>query len=373
MSHISNTASALEDMLKAEANSLQAEKPNLKRHQVLDEVAKRHGRTNWTLLMKQVRSGEFKDGRIAPFEAVSSAAPFPEHVYKPILVKQALKAVIHEQAAAIDRLETALAQFYYGKANREQPMVIYLGGHKDSGTEVITKTLAEAMFGDNKALLHIDCGQTGREKDLVSEMLGMSSGFVSGKRGALAEFVERNPAGGIIVLDEFDCATHDICSVIADAAVDGTVVDRYDGRKHSLLNHLIVIVSSADNNRLDRVIANIQDKRTQRQALRDALTTRLPSRLVAAINEVVVTKPTAIGNEAVVRVARSHGLEIAAGCVSADAVKEFAKREHREVLAWVERSIGGELECAAVDGAKTVRIETIERDGQTSITVIPLV
>ena len=107
----------------------------------------------------------------------------------------------------------------------------------------MSKALAEAVFGDEKALIRVDMSEY-MEKHSVSKMIGSPPGYVGFEEGGqLSEQVRRNPYS-VVLFDEIEKAHVDIFNVLLQVLDDGHITDA-QGRKVDFKNTIIIMTSNA--------------------------------------------------------------------------------------------------------------------------------
>src|SRR6185436_19469336 len=92
------------------------------------------------------------------------------------------------------------------------------------GKTELAKALAEAVFGDEDALLRIDMTEY-MERHAVARLIGAPPGYVGyDEGGQLTERVRRKPYS-VILLDEFEKAHPDVQNVLLQVLDDGRLTD----------------------------------------------------------------------------------------------------------------------------------------------------
>lgn len=126
--------------------------------------------------------------------------------------------------------------------NRPIGSFLFLGPTGVGKTE-LSKALAEAIFGDENAMIRVDMTEY-MEKHSVSRMIGSPPGYVGyDEGGQLSEKVRRNPYS-VILFDEIEKAHPDIFNILLQILDDGHVTDA-QGRKVSFKNTIIIMTSNA--------------------------------------------------------------------------------------------------------------------------------
>ena len=116
------------------------------------------------------------------------------------------------------------------------------------GKTELSKALAEAVFGDEKALIRVDMSEY-MEKHSVSKMIGSPPGYVGfDEGGQLSETVRKNPYS-VILFDEIEKAHPDVFNILLQVLDDGHITDSH-GRKTDFKNTIIIMTSNAGAQRI---------------------------------------------------------------------------------------------------------------------------
>ena len=126
--------------------------------------------------------------------------------------------------------------------NRPIGSFLFLGPTGVGKTE-LSKALAEALFGNEDALIRVDMSEY-MEKHSVSKMIGSPPGYVGHDDGGqLSEKVRRNPYS-VILFDEIEKAHPDVFNILLQVLDDGHITDS-QGRKVDFKNTVIIMTSNA--------------------------------------------------------------------------------------------------------------------------------
>ncbi len=143
---------------------------------------------------------------------------------------------VHAVARAIRRGRVGLKD-----PNRPIGSFLFLGPTGVGKTE-LCKTLAEAMFGDEKAMIRIDMSEY-MERHTVSRLIGSPPGYVGHEEGGqLTEKVRRRPYS-VVLFDEIEKAHEDIWNILLQILEDGRITDA-QGRTVDFKNTVIVMTSN---------------------------------------------------------------------------------------------------------------------------------
>ena len=126
--------------------------------------------------------------------------------------------------------------------NRPLGSFLFLGPTGVGKTE-LCRALAEALFGDEQALIRVDMSEY-MEKHSVSKLIGSPPGYVGHEEGGqLSEKVRRNPYS-VILFDEIEKAHPDVFNILLQVLDDGHITDS-QGRKVDFKNTIIIMTSNA--------------------------------------------------------------------------------------------------------------------------------
>lgn len=158
-----------------------------------------------------------------------------------------LEKILHErivgQNKAVDSISKAIRRGRAGLKNPKRPIgsFIFLGPTGVGKTE-LCKALAEAMFGDEEAIIKLDMSEY-MEKHTVSKLIGSPPGYVGfDEGGQLTEKIRRKPYS-IVLFDEIEKAHPDVFNMLLQILEDGVLTDS-QGRKVSFKNSVIIMTSN---------------------------------------------------------------------------------------------------------------------------------
>ena len=158
-----------------------------------------------------------------------------------------LPQVLHErvvgQDEAVRAVSDAILRARAGIKDPNRPIgsFIFLGPTGVGKTE-LAKTLAEALFDDERSMIRIDMSEY-MEKHSVSRLIGAPPGYVGyDEGGQLTEAVRRRPYS-VILLDEIEKAHRDVFNVLLQILDDGRLTDG-KGRVVNFKNTVIIMTSN---------------------------------------------------------------------------------------------------------------------------------
>jgi len=158
-----------------------------------------------------------------------------------------LEDVLHErvigQNEAVKAVAKAIRRGRVGLKDPKRPIgsFIFLGPTGVGKTE-LSKALAEAMFGDENAMIRIDMSEY-MEKFAVSRLVGSPPGYVGyDEGGQLTEKVRRKPYS-VLLFDEIEKAHPDVFNILLQILEDGRLTDS-QGRVVDFRNTVIIMTSN---------------------------------------------------------------------------------------------------------------------------------
>lgn len=159
-------------------------------------------------------------------------------------LEQTLHGRVIGQEEAVGAVAKAIRRGRVGLKDPNRPIGSFLFlGPTGVGKTELSKALAEAIFGDENAMIRVDMTEY-MEKHSVSRMIGSPPGYVGyDEGGQLSEKVRRNPYS-VILFDEIEKAHPDIFNILLQILDDGHVTDA-QGRKVSFKNTIIIMTSNA--------------------------------------------------------------------------------------------------------------------------------
>jgi len=163
------------------------------------------------------------------------------------------KRVIGQEQATV-LVSNAIRRARAGLSDPNKPLgsFIFLGPTGVGKTE-LAKTLAEALFDTEKALIRIDMSEY-TEKFSVSRLIGAPPGYVGYEQGGqLTESVRRHPYS-VILLDEIEKAHSNVFNLLLQVLDDGRLTDS-KGRTVNFRNTIIIMTSNIGSRYISEINA----------------------------------------------------------------------------------------------------------------------
>ena len=158
-----------------------------------------------------------------------------------------LEAALHErvigQNEAVEAVAKAIRRGRVGLKDPNRPIGSFLFlGPTGVGKTELSKALAEALFGNEDAIIRVDMSEY-MESHSVSKLIGSPPGYVGfDEGGQLTEKVRRKPYS-VILFDEVEKAHPDVMNMLLQILDDGRLTDS-QGRTVNFKNTVIIMTSN---------------------------------------------------------------------------------------------------------------------------------
>ncbi|WP_200800529.1 ATP-dependent Clp protease ATP-binding subunit [Proteiniborus sp. DW1] len=214
-----------------------------------------------------------------------------------------LEEILHKrvigQEQAVSALSSAVRRARVGLKDPGKPIGSFIFvGPTGVGKTYLAKSLAEALFGDEDAVIRIDMSEY-MEKHSVSKLIGSPPGYVGyDEGGQLTEKVRRRPYS-VLLFDEIEKAHPDVFNVLLQLLDDGRLTDS-KGRVVSFKNTVVIMTSNVGASTLKKqktlgFAAPTDVEKAEYEKMKDNITDELKRtfrpEFLNRIDEVVVFHP----------------------------------------------------------------------------------
>src|SRR5215216_510323 len=277
-----------------------------------------------------------------------------------------LEEQLHERVVGQDEAVTAVAEAIrraragLSDPNRPIGSFLFLGPTGVGKTE-LARTLAEALFGDEAAMVRIDMSEF-QERHTVSRLVGAPPGYVGYvEAGELTESVRRRPYS-VLLLDEIEKAHPDVFNILLQILDDGRLTDA-QGRTVDFKQTVIIMTSNMGAERIQAHARRDESFEELKDDMMQILKNTLRPEFVNRIDEVIVFR--SLGKEQIGEIARllldrttrrlrAQGIEVeftegAVGLISEEGFDpEFGARPLRRTI---QRRVDNELASMVLSGS----------------------
>ena len=197
-------------------------------------------------------------------------------------LEEHLKERVIGQDEAVHAVASAVRRSRAGLSDPDRPLGSFLFmGPTGVGKTELAKTLAEALFDDERAMVRIDMSEY-MEKFSVQRLIGAPPGYVGyDEGGQLTEAVRRHPYT-VVLLDELEKAHPDVFNVLLQVLDDGRLTDG-QGRVVSFKNAIIIMTSNLGS----QFILETTGKDELQQKMQEVLKQAFRPEFVNRIDDVV--------------------------------------------------------------------------------------
>ena len=203
-------------------------------------------RENWRKQMAQNRGSVTADDVakvVAGWTGIPVTRLTEDESMRLLKLEEKLHQRVVGQDDAVAAVAKAIRRSRVGLKDPKRPIGSFrVLGPTGVGKTELCKTLAEAMFGDENAMVRIDMSEY-MEKHTVSRLIGSPPGYVGHEEGGqLTEMVRRHPYS-VVLFDEIEKAHEDVWNILLQILEDGVVTDS-QGRRVDFKNTVIVMTSN---------------------------------------------------------------------------------------------------------------------------------
>ena len=154
-----------------------------------------------------------------------------------------LKESIIGQEKAVKAVADAMKKWRVGLTEQDKPIASFLFlGPTGVGKTQTCKVLGRCIYGDEKAIIRIDCSEYGEKND-VNKLIGSPPGYVGYEDGGKFEKELLPKPYSIVLFDEIEKAHPDLCNLLLQILDDGFVTTS-GGKTVSFKNAVIIMTSN---------------------------------------------------------------------------------------------------------------------------------
>ncbi len=193
------------------------------------------------------QSGEVTEENIAEIVSDWTGVPVIQLTEEESERLMRLESVLHERVVGQDEAVCAVAKAIrrgrVGLKDPKRPIGSFIfSGPTGVGKTELCRALAEAMFGDENAMIKLDMSEY-MEKHTVSRLVGSPPGYVGyDEGGQLTEKVRRKPYC-VVLFDEIEKAHPDVFNMLLQILEDGVLTDS-QGRHVNFKNTVVIMTSN---------------------------------------------------------------------------------------------------------------------------------
>jgi ATP-dependent Clp protease ATP-binding subunit ClpC len=217
-----------------------------------------------------------------------------------------LEEQLHErvvgQDEAVEAVAEAIRRARAGLSDPDRPIGSFLFlGPTGVGKTELARTLAEALFGEEAAMVRIDMSEF-QERHTVSRLVGAPPGYVGYEEaGQLTEAMRRRPYS-VLLLDEIEKAHHDVFNILLQILDDGRLTDA-QGRTVDFKNAVIIMTSNMGAERIQQHAREDDESFEQlKEDMMEIVRHHLRPEFVNRIDEIIVFR--ALTKEQIADIAR---------------------------------------------------------------------
>lgn len=203
------------------------------------------------------------------------------------------------QNEGVNAVAKAIRRARAGLKDPKRPIGSFLFlGPTGVGKTELARSLAEAIFGDESAMIRFDMSEY-MEKHTVSRMLGAPPGYIGYDEGGLLTDAVRRKPYAVILLDEIEKAHPDIFNILLPVLDDGRLTDS-QGRTVDFKNTVIIMTSNAGAFKLQPQKTNTmgfavnedkQIKQNAKKIVMDEVKRQFKPEFLNRIDEIIIFEP----------------------------------------------------------------------------------
>ena len=299
-----------------------------------------------------------------------------------------LEEQLHErvvgQEEAVEAVAEAIRRARAGLSDPNRPIGSFLFlGPTGVGKTELARTLADALFGDEAAMVRIDMSEF-QERHTVSRLVGAPPGYVGYEEaGQLTEQIRRRPYS-VLLLDEIEKAHADVFNILLQILDEGRLTDA-QGRTVDFKNTVIIMTSNMGAERIQAHTRRDESFEELKEDMLQIIRHNLRPEFINRIDEIIVFR--ALTKEQIAQIAgllldrtarrlRAQDIEVE---FTEEAIELIAEEGFdpeygaRPLRRTIERRVDNELSRMVLSGAlepgDKVRVEADLQEGRLSFEV----
>ena len=299
-----------------------------------------------------------------------------------------LEEQLHErvvgQEEAVEAVAEAIRRARAGLSDPNRPIGSFLFlGPTGVGKTELARTLADALFGDEAAMVRIDMSEF-QERHTVSRLVGAPPGYVGYEEaGQLTEQIRRRPYS-VLLLDEIEKAHADVFNILLQILDEGRLTDA-QGRTVDFKNTVIIMTSNMGAERIQAHTRREESFEELKEDMLQIIRHNLRPEFINRIDEIIVFR--ALTKEQIAQIAgllldrtarrlRAQDIELE---FTEEAIELIAEEGFdpeygaRPLRRTIERRVDNELSRMVLSGAlepgDKVRVEADLQEGRLSFEV----
>jgi len=244
--------------MEAEAEKLQIEKDEAVKNADYERAAELRDKAQqlrarrdelckeWKAKSNKV-GGEVDEEVVAEVVSMMTGVPLTrleeEEAQRLLGLEDELHKRVVSQHEAIKTVAKSIRRARSGLKDPRRPMGSFIfAGPSGVGKTLLSKALAEFMFGDEEALVQLDMSEY-MEKHNISRLIGAPPGYVGYEEGGqLTERIRRRPYA-VVLLDEIEKAHPDVFNMLLQIMEEGRLTDSF-GRRVDFRNTVIILTTN---------------------------------------------------------------------------------------------------------------------------------
>ncbi|MBQ9845104.1 MAG: ATP-dependent Clp protease ATP-binding subunit [Oscillospiraceae bacterium] len=208
-------------------------------------------------------------------------------------LEQRLKSSIIGQEKAVKAVADAMKKWRVGLTDSNRPIASFLFlGPTGVGKTQTCKVLSHCIYGDEKAIVRIDCSEYGEKND-VNKLIGSPPGYVGYEDGGKFEKELLPRPYSVVLFDEIEKAHPDLCNLLLQILDDGYVTTS-GGKSISFKNAIIIMTSNVGARGTESVSCEVgfsrrkltREEQTKKRILNE-LKSKFSPEFIGRIDEII--------------------------------------------------------------------------------------